>query len=154
MIMTIEKPRPWHVSWVSDHMRQADRDEVKASGDREPEAALWFSIDHSDAAWTVLFDGIPAAIFGVGVVSIATGTAAPWMLATPAIEHHRRQFLRTSADFRNQLLKQYSTLRNAVDARNAVAIRWLKWLGFSFYEQPLKYRGYEFRIFELRAGDV
>ncbi|MBY3055036.1 hypothetical protein HF263_02945 [Rhizobium leguminosarum] len=154
MNITLEKPQPWHVQFVADNMRQADRDEVAATSDRDPVAALWFSIEKSDAVWTVLFDGIPAAIFGVGVVSIATGTAAPWMLGTPAIMTHYVEFLKLSRNFRNQLLKQYSTLRNAVDARNAVAIRWLCWLGFSFYEHPLKHRGYEFRIFELRAGDV
>lgn len=151
--LTLETPTAAHIHYVADRMRQADRDEVEAMSGRSPLDALEYSVSKSSGAWCVLFDGIPAAIFGVGDISVLTGTGAPWMLGTDEVERHFRPFLKTSISFRDQLLQRYSTLRNFVDVRNVVSIRWLEWLGFTLLD-PITVRGNTFRLFEMRASNV
>lgn len=145
--------RAAHIRTIARRMRQADRDEVAAASGRSPAEALALSLRKSTAAWTVLFDGRPEAMFGVGDLNILAGIGAPWMLGTDAVERNYVPFLRASVDWRDQLLRRYSTLRNFVDERNAVSVRWLGWLGFKFSD-PVSFRGHNFRMFELRSPDV
>lgn len=134
-------------------MRQADREEVLASGGKSPAEALIWSLRKSSAAWTALIDGRPEVMFGVGDLDILSGIGAPWLLGTDAVEKHHVAFLRLSVDFRAQLLARYSILRNFVHDKNTVSKRWLRWLGFELSE-PIRFRGHEFRKFELRSGNV
>ncbi len=96
-------------------------------------------------------NGVPEIMFGVGDLNILAGVGAPWLLGTDAVEKHGPAFLRRSRNFRDQLLTRYSVLRNFVDDRNTVSIRWLRWLGFTLLD-PVEIRGYQFRLFELRAS--
>lgn len=140
-----------HIAPVVIHMRQADRDEVWASSAKTPFEALEFSMARSDQSWTVLFDDVPAGIFGVGNLSILTGKAAPWFLATDAVDANRVAFLRASVNWRDQLLQRYEVLTNLVDDRNTASKRWLRWLGFTLSEPvAVGHAGLPFRIFELR----
>jgi hypothetical protein len=142
-----------HIRPLAANMRQADVDEVFASGGQSPAGALSYSIRHSSHAWTGLIDGKPVLMFGIVDANILTGTGVPWLLATPEIETRQREFLKRSIGFRDQLLGRYSVLRNFVDVRNVVSIRWLTWLGFKLLDR-VEMRGHEFRLFELRSSDV
>lgn len=140
-----------HIAWLAANMRQADRDEVEASGFASAEAALRVSMERSAFAMTAIIDGEPAAMFGAGDLNILARVGAPWLLATPVMEADRRLLLRQSIAWRRQLLERYDILRNAVDDRNKTSIRWLRWMGFSFSEpMPLGANGELFRVFELR----
>lgn len=145
--------RACHLRRLAEVMRQADKDEVTAATGRSPLWCLVYSYRHSSICMTVLIDGEPEMIFGAGDVSILTGLGAPWLLASDRAVSHKVEFLRGSVRWRDQLLRRYDILRNVVDCRNKIAIRWLRWLGFVFSE-PFKLRGYDFMMFELRAGDV
>ncbi|MFZ5692456.1 MAG: hypothetical protein ACOY5F_14500 [Pseudomonadota bacterium] len=134
-------------------MRQADRDEIAAGSGKSPREALAFSLRKSAQAWTAIIDGRPEVMFGVADLNILAGVGAPWLLGTDAIDLHFRQFLRRSVSWRDQLLGRYPVLRNFVDDRNVVSIRWLRWLGFKFSD-PIMFRGHPFRAFELRSSDV
>lgn len=145
--------RPEHIRSIARRMRQADRDEVFASSRVTPGQALCRSLRKSAKAWTAMIDGRPEIMFGVGDLNILAGVAAPWLLGTDAVEEHYVAFLRGSVEWRNQLLRRYSTLRNFVDARNRASIRWLRWLGFKLSD-PVILRDHEFHLFELRSADV
>lgn len=145
--------RAAHVRTIARRMRQADRDEVAAISKLSPAEALIYSLRKSAHAWTALMDGRPEVMFGVGDLNVLAGVGAPWLLGTDAVEENYVAFLRLSPDFRDQLLRRYSTLRNFVDARNRVSIRWLRWLGFKLFD-PVELRGHKFHMFELRSADV
>lgn len=149
----IVRARAAHIRTIAERMRQADRDEVWASSRKSPAGALMYSLRKSSVAWTALVDGRPEVMWGVGDINILAGVGAPWLLGTDAVEKHTVTFLRRSTDFRAQLLARYSVLRNFVDDRNTVSIRWLKWLGFKLSD-PVEMNGHSFRLFELRADDV
>jgi hypothetical protein len=151
--MEVVKARASHVRPIAANMRAADAAEVLAGTGKSPASALSYSLRHSTHAWTVLFDGVPAAMFGVGDLNIMTRTGAPWCLGTDAVEKHARLFARTSRDFRDQLLRRYSVLRNVVDVRHEKSIAWLKWLGFEF-SSVILVNGNGFQIFEMRAKNV
>ncbi|WP_455153243.1 phage protein Gp13 family protein [Bradyrhizobium cenepequi] len=104
-----------------------------------------FSLRKSTLAWTGIIDGRPEVMFGVGDLNILAGIGAPWLLGTDAVEQHYRQFLRHSVSWRDQLLERYPILRNFVDDRNTVSIRWLRWLGFKLHD-PVVIGGHVFRI--------
>lgn len=152
-VIKIVPARASHIRRIAAVMRQADRDEVMAATGRDVLPVLFASYKRSSICMVALVDGQPEVIFGAGDLSILTGLGAPWLLGSDAIERHRVEFLRASVHWRGQLLKRYSVLRNVVHCRNKVAIRWLRWLGFTFSE-PFQHRGHDFMMFELRARDV
>jgi hypothetical protein len=146
---------PDHIASIAERMRAADVAEVWAASGKSPSEALAFSLDRSDAAWTGIVDGQPEVMFGVGALSILSGVGAPWLLGTDEVERNRRRFLRGSIFWRDEMLKLFPVLRNVVDDRNAVSIRWLRWLGFTLSEPfPVGRERMPFRLFELRRPHV
>lgn len=149
----IVSARPEHIRTIAKRMRKADREEVAAISGKTPGAALCYSLRKSTIAWTAIVDGRPELIWGVADLNILSRVGAPWLLGTDVVEIHFREFLRRSVWWRGQLLQRYAVLRNFVDDRNAVSIRWLKWLGFTMTE-PVDLNGHKFRLFELRQDNV
>ncbi|WP_416063932.1 hypothetical protein ACK9YZ_11860 [Rhizobium sp. ZK1] len=151
--IAIVPARPGHIREIAGRMRRADSEEVFAASGHSPTSALSFSYRHSSLAWSALFNGRPEVMWGVGDINILTGIGAPWLLGTDAVEENFRAFLRISRDWPAQLLSRYRLLRNVVDARNMVSLRWLEWLGFRLFE-PVEINGHQFRLFEMGVADV
>lgn len=143
-----------HIPAVADAMRPADRDEVWASSLLLPDRALSGSLASSALAWTGTVDGRPACMFGVAPWP-AAGTAAPWLLGTAEVEANATAFLRRNRPYVAQMSATYPLLRNWVDARNRLSIRWLRWLGFTILPaEPHGPFGVPFHPFEMRRADV
>ena len=145
--------RAGHVRTIARRMRKADRDEVAAASGKSPAEALIYSLRKSSQAWTCIIAGKPEMMFGVGDLNVLAGIGAPWLLGTDAVERHYLAFLRGSVSWRDQLLRRYPIMRNFVDDRNKVSMRWLQWLGFTLSD-PVVVGGHTFRIFELRSSNV
>lgn len=88
-------------------------------------------------------------MFGVVPVSAITGDGLVWLIGTDDIEAHTRAFLMASRAEVALLLEAYSRLFNLIDADNTVSIRWLKWLGFSFFP-AIPLNGWPFLPFEVK----
>lgn len=139
-----------HIDDIAPRMREADRLEVLAASGRSPASALRYSIGRSDFAYTVEFDGRPETMFGCGTVDILSNIGAAWLLGSDALEHHYRDFLRGSKLWISRMQQEYAVLRNIVDDRNTVSMRWLEWLGFTLSEPvPMGYEKRPFRTFEM-----
>jgi len=144
-----------HALIIAPRMRGADVEEVRAASGRTPVGALLYSLDRSDFAYTVEFDGVPETMFGCGTIDLINRVGAPWLLGTDALERHYRHFLRGSRYWSAEMAARYSMLRNIVDDRNAVSKRWLEWMGFKLSEpRPMGYEKRPFRIFEMKVLDV
>lgn len=140
-----------HIAWIAPRLRPADREEIAASTVLPPLSALAVSLAGSDQAFTALQDGEPVVVGGVGTVSLLPRTGMPWLLATPAIEEMRVEFLRGTREQVRRIGAGYALLRNHVDARNALSIRWLRWLGFTLHDPvPFGPAGLPFHPFEMR----
>ena len=126
------EPATWeHAQELADHMRAPDKREVWAAAHHEPEQAVCLSLAASRDARTGLADGEVVCMFGVGSLTILSLTGIPWLLATKKLDQHGRAFLRRNRKVLADMGDGYPLLRNHVDARNKVAIRWLRWLGFT-----------------------
>lgn len=126
---------PEHAAWVAEHMRAADVAEVWAGWRHTPRQAVERSLAVSrDASYAGLADNVPFCVFGVGVATALSSVGSPWLLGTDDLPRHAEAFLRGSRAFVGHARNEYSRLENYVDARNAVAVRWLRWLGFTVEE--------------------
>jgi len=82
-------------------------------------------------AWTARDDaGRIICMAGVSPLSLIGSTGVPWLLGSDLVTVHRRAFMVESRRLVAHWLTLYDELRNVVDARYVVAIRWLRWLGF------------------------
>lgn len=142
-------PRPARytdVAAVADDIRPADRNEIWAAGGVSPLEALhegfWGSLAPVVGSTE---DGTPVCMGGV------CATAEPeigciWMLATNEIAKHPISFLRRSRELVDQWNREFPILTNVVDERNALHIKWLRWLGFTFIRRHPAF-GHERRPF-------
>ena len=137
-----------HCRSIGRRLRASDRLEVRRSGRLGPVAALRQSMANSDA-FTVLIDGRPEIMYGVGDLNVLAGIGGVWLLGTDAITRNWRWFLRATAEGLPSLFGRHEVLRNAVDRENAASLRWLKWLGATFLME-IDVHGHPFVLFEMR----
>jgi len=124
------------VAYIAAHLRSADRDEIEAAVGEEPEKILNYGLALSDFCGCFVDpEEVPVGLFGAS--SSAEGGLV-WMVSTPTIERYPLRFLRRCRAFVDLLQHTYGVLHNYVDARNAIHIRWLRWLGFTL-EGPFPY---------------
>ena len=144
-------PTPAHVAELAQTIRSADVEEVWAMTHQTPRQALQQAVTRQTR--TGLADGEVLCIFGVHSPTVLGMTGVPWMLSSDALPKHARAFLRGSVEWIEMIRHQYSLLVNYVDARNLMAIRWLKWLGFELQE-PVPYGAEQlpFHRFEMRTS--
>ena len=113
-------------------LRKADLEEVKASSNMSGTDALLHGLSSSDECYTMLDTktGEPIGMFGI-VFFKATPSKSPWMLATDKLTelHNSKVFLKECTVWLDYHNDGYC-LFNEVDARNTVALQWLRWCGF------------------------
>ena len=142
-----------HALELGKNMRETDRQEVWAAANYTPKEAALLSLEASGyLAMTGLADGQVVCMFGVGSAAIISTTGIPWLLTTDGVERHARAFLRRNRAVVAAMRDRYPLLRNYVDERNTVAVKWLKWLGFDIMPSvPFGVEGLPFHPFEMRA---
>jgi len=133
-------------------LRRADLEEIEALTGRDPRDVLVESVERSASAWAGLADGELVCLFGVVPMTLVGVTGVPWLLGSDAVCAYSRPFLRRNRSYVREMLREFPVLTNVVDARNAVSIRWLRWLGFRMGQPtPMGVRGLPFIPFEMRA---
>lgn len=141
---------PWHIRYVKDHMRKADRLELEAVRGWTAEEELDHAIHSTEHARACVYYGKVLAIFGDTKHDRYFGL--PWMVSTDAIVQHPRPFLAECRGVIEDMRSRHLFLLNFADSRNTLAIRWLKWLGFTF-ENPAPYgaKGIPFHAFHMEG---
>ena len=146
-----------HVKELAETMRWDDTAEVWASAHYTPWEALVASIRLTDETYTALADGWVLCIFGVGKATIMSDQGAPWMLSSVFVEQHMRTWARGSRVAMSYLINNSGVdhLKNYVDARYTVAVRWLAWLGFKIHPaEPFGIDQLPFHAFTWDRADV
>ncbi|MGP5352526.1 phage protein Gp13 family protein [Pseudomonas helleri] len=113
-------------------VRQADIDEITEALGIPMERALYEAVQGSLNARKIVVNGEIVAVFGDAVYSLLGSVGVPWLISTIHVEKHARAFLKVCKPEVQGMLTRHQNLLNYVDVRNTAAIRWLKWLGFSF----------------------
>lgn len=140
----------WHVADLLDGVRAPDVAEFWAAAHVTPAQALRMSLDCRGEHWTGIHRGEVLCIFGVARASLLVPDGTPWLLGHKRLDRHARAFLRDCRPALLAMLQRYHHLSNWVDARNAGAIRWLRWLGFDLHPAvPHGADGLPFHYFEM-----
>jgi hypothetical protein len=118
---------------MAPRMRAPEVAEVRASDGYGPLEALLESLDHSERAYTALFGGEVACMWGVEHVrysALSGRVGAAWLLTTPLVERYPVTFIRHCREELDKLFETYDLLVNAIDGRHVQAVRWAARLGF------------------------
>jgi hypothetical protein len=150
MILAVVPADPMDALTLAPRMREPDKVEVTALG-HTPFNALMSSFDQKDAEVfsvvevpdeheeddEILEDYQPKviAMFGVSTSEDGNNYGVPWMLASPELEQHSKQFLRHCRTWIDRLQDKYEVLYNLVHCENAQGMRWLQWCGFEIKTQ-------------------
>lgn len=119
-----------HAHALAPNLREADIAECWASFRHTPLEALLRSLSVSRDARSGIVDGEVVCMFGVGTTTLLSLQGSPWLLGSDQIKRHARIFLPQSRLYVAEMHRRFPVLKNFVDARNAVTLRWLRWLGF------------------------
>ena len=119
-----------HAYALAPHMKQADREEVKAASGLEPLEVLLKSLELSEKAYAILEKDEVIALGGLAPLTEHIGI--PWALTSNKIALYPKQFCRIAKELIKGFHKSYPLLSNFCDAQNTTTIRWLKWCGFQF----------------------
>ena len=137
MMVSIIPAEEWHAAVIGANPRPADVAELAVTSGSTPEQAMLRGLSSSVRAYTGLVDGVPVCMFGAAPYSILGGIGSAWMIGSTGLSPLRVQksLLRESRPMLDVLQELFPVmLYNFVDARNDCAIRWLKWLGFTFMD--------------------
>lgn len=136
MTVEIRELREEDAVSLAASLREMDRLEVMAMAPgRKIEDVLIASLRASRRGRAGFWNGRLVACWGVAPRSQCDG--APWLLATDAIDEPavRRAFIRHGADEMKRLCEGFRCLWNLVHRDNALARRWLHFMGFEFRDK-------------------
>jgi hypothetical protein len=143
---------------LAPRLRPEEVAEVLASGGHTPLEALEEGLRASEEAWTALFDGQVACVWGVApLYSTMLGgrTGCVWLLTSDLIERFPKAFWRGCLFLLPDLFRRWDCLVNAIDARHEKALRWARRLGFPLLPpHPFGLEGQPFQAFSVRKENL
>lgn len=122
-----------HLPHLIENLREWDRKELQSFRDITIEEGLTELLGEGQV-W-LSPKGNPCVVCGLVPHDVVKGIGVPYLLATEEFYEHTRLFARESRLWVQAARQKYPMLFNCVAAENTKAIRWLKWLGFSFDER-------------------
>ena len=141
-MITIDTATVEDILEFSKNIRPMDAEEVKFVSGKSFKEHLGFLMAHIEDVRVIKCDGV---ILGIGnwyQEQLDWGLYSPgvvgWMLLTNAVEDHKIEFLRWSKDIVKTLLESYPDITNVVYAKNELHIKYLDFLGASFWEDPFR----------------
>ena len=150
-VISLSYPQAADAAYLAAHLRQSDKDELAAVCDLSPAAALEASLACADPEFlfAAFADG---QLLGIGGASPTgqPGVAAPWLLATPALQAYAWSLTRLARRQLSLMLVKYPLLRNVIDQRQQSTLRWLQSLGFSLEAAGCYRPGLPLWRFEMR----
>jgi hypothetical protein len=133
------------------NMREQDVAEVYAAGHTDLRQVVLDGMRISRWALALRIDGGLVCIGGLAVRGSAlTPVGVPWLLGTPLFATHRRVLARLAPRYIRGMLQTAPRLLNTVHARNTIAVKWLKRMGFRLHEPFAAPTGEMFHEFEMR----
>jgi hypothetical protein len=126
------------VDYLSTNLRDEDRLEVLASHGSVKEA-LQECFEYSEECYTIIVTDTNEIAGIYGLCEIDDMTGIPWLLTSPAIHKVWLPFLRQSKQWVAEANLKYPVLTNACDERYTVALKWLKFVGFTFIKRHETY---------------
>jgi len=138
-----------HVRWaisadivfLAPKMRQADRDEIKASDNVGAVEALMTPFEYKGhRTWSVIGtdEEYVIGMFG-SVPTLDPEYGIAWLLSSEELFNYKKEFIKQSPEWIEEMGKNYKYLYNWVDCRNEKSIKWLRYLGFNTIRRDEQY---------------
>ena len=138
---------------LAARMRDIDRREIWEMAEMRPYDAAVYSVASSRYSRAIYVNGEICCIYGVGTDEDDDSLGVPWMLSTDELAKYPRLIVSLGREAVAEMKELYIALANYVHVDNAVAIRWLEWLGFDVEEADERdSRGENFRFFWTRKS--
>lgn len=138
------------ILYLHTRLRRSDVEEVYASNHHDPYSALCLSYSRSLVCLTVVYSGVPVAMFGINADNLIGNKAVIWLLGTDELTKHRIRFARHSKRFVDMFLEMYPMLFNYVHDDNKESIVWLRRIGAKIgYPEPYGLENELFRPFSF-----
>lgn len=129
------------VLFLADKIRQADLDEIKASDNVGATEALMTPFEYrGHRTWSVIGteEEYVIGMFG-SVPTIEPDYGIAWLLSSEELFKYKKEFIKQSPQWVDEMGKGYKYLYNYVDCRNEKSIKWLRYLGFNTIEREEQY---------------
>lgn len=140
------------VDYLKTRLRKDDVTEIMVSHGKSPEEALNDGLKNSVYCFTVT-NGNPVLMFGICPRTLASDSAAIWMLSSDDIKKIKIRFVRNCRFFIDMFLRLYPKLDNYAHYRNLISMRWLKFLGAKIDKaKPYGIMGQMFHHFSFERG--
>lgn len=124
------------------NMRDMDAKEVEVVSGRSFEENIGYLLKNLKHVMTIRCDGV---LLGIGNwyqdrldFGLYSEGVIGWMLLTNAVEDHKIEFLRWSKRLVETLLEAYPSITNILYAKNELHVKYLKFLGARFWEDPFR----------------
>lgn len=132
----IEYATKHHARELGRIMRSADRLEIRASGNFDPEKGVRASINRACEAYALYVGDDLLAVFGV--TDTKNGWFVPWALTSTHVDRYPKAFFAVSRRAVACFQVRYTSMVQMVHARYSQSIGWLENLGFQI-EAPVKF---------------
>ena len=142
-----------HAADLAPRLRALDLAEIEAASGRPVTEVLARSVERAMWSEALMVDGKVEALGGLGTLSVMFGPGVPWLIGSDRLTERKRWFLAQSRRQVGRMLASYGVLVNYVDARNASALLFLRWLGFALEPAaPWGAKGLPFHRFTMVRG--
>lgn len=143
---------PGDAAELAVNIRAADRAELAALG-VEPLYAIVGSVRNSWFCHTATVGGRVACMLGVAPASLLSNEGRPWLLGTDLVTRYGGALGKRTGPYIQRMLAEFPVLKNHVHAKNVVAVRWLRRVGFLLQDPIVLPNGEVFYPFEMRAEE-
>ena len=129
------------IAFLAPKMRQADRDEIKASDNVGAVEALMTPFQYKGhRTWSVVGteEEYVIGMFG-SVPTLDRDYGVAWLLSSEELFNYKKEFIKQSPEWVDEMGKGYRYLYNWVDCRNEKSIKWLRYLGFKTIRREEQY---------------
>lgn len=145
----LRKPTVFDIVYLIEHMREADKREIKAFSGRTPEESFNATINLYETSTVWEMGGKVVCIFGTAPSGVPDEWLI-WMLATDEFDKNSKIFRKYCREIFGKMIEGKKYLYNHVHAEHKSAVRWLKWLGCKLYDaEPIGINGELFHKFEV-----
>lgn len=136
----LRRPEAGDIDYLAQHMREADRRELKRWNGQDAGYELELAVRLSDTVYTgCLDDGTILSMFGAARINLLEETGVIWELSSTDVNLNKRLFARASRMGFDALCRDLSDVNqffNWVDVEYEAAVRWIQWLGGTMSIEP------------------
>lgn len=128
----VVRATPEMIEAVCAKARDEDREEYRLAGEPDLPVAVQKMQELSPVTWCAMSGGVPLAVYGIVPQSHLRHRGFPWLLASKDVDGPLgKTFLRHGRAELKRFARGYGHLEGLVWAENHVAVRWLRWVGFT-----------------------